>query len=54
MKTTSLCFVWKKNFLTILLTMHGILPNVVELTNQYKQQLRNNTILSHALFRNAK
>ena len=33
--------------------MHDILPKVVELTIQYKQQLWNNTILSHALFRNA-
>jgi hypothetical protein len=34
--------------------MHGILPKVVEITIYYKQQLRNNnTIMSHALFRNA-
>jgi hypothetical protein len=33
--------------------MDGILPKVVEITIYYKQQLRNNTIMSHALFRNA-
>jgi hypothetical protein len=33
--------------------MHGILPKVVKLTILYKQQLRYNTILSRALFRNA-
>jgi hypothetical protein len=33
--------------------MHGILPKVVESTINYKQQLRNNTILSRALLRNA-
>ncbi len=33
--------------------MHGIIPRGVELTIWYKQQLRNNTILSHALVRNA-
>ncbi len=33
--------------------MHGILLKVVELTIKYKQQLRNNTILSRAPFRNA-
>jgi hypothetical protein len=33
--------------------MHGILPKVVEMASQYKQQVRNNTILSHDLFRNA-
>ncbi len=33
--------------------MHGILPKEVEITVKYKQQLRNNTILSHALFMNA-
>ncbi len=33
--------------------MHGILPEVVEITFKSEQQLRNNTILSHALFRNA-
>ncbi len=33
--------------------MHDILPKVVEITIYYTQQLRNNTILSHALFRNA-
>ncbi len=46
----------KTNFLTIsylLRTMHGLLPKVFEWTIQYKQQLRNNTILSRALFRNA-
>ncbi len=33
--------------------MHGILPKVVEIAIYYKQQLRNNTSLSHDLFRNA-
>jgi hypothetical protein len=33
--------------------MHGILPKVVEFTIQYKQHIRNNIILSRALFRNA-
>ncbi len=33
--------------------MHGILSKVVELTILYKQQLRDNTILSRALFKNA-
>ncbi len=33
--------------------MHGILPNVVEITIQYELQLRNNIILSRALFKNA-
>ncbi len=33
--------------------MHGILPNEVKITIYHKQQLRNNTVLSHALFRNA-
>jgi hypothetical protein len=33
--------------------MHGKFPKVVEITIQYMQKLRNNTILSHALFRNA-
>jgi len=33
--------------------MHGILPKVIEITIKYQQQLRNNTILSHALFINA-
>jgi hypothetical protein len=33
--------------------MHGMLPKVVELTIWYKQQLKNNTILSDGLFRNA-
>jgi len=50
----ALFFLEKTNFLTILYlfwTMHGILPKWI--TIQYKQQLRNNTILSHDLFRNA-
>ncbi len=34
-------------------TMRGILPKVVIITIYYKQQLRNNTILSRDLFRNA-
>ncbi len=29
--------------------MHGILPKVVEITIKFKQQLRNNTILSRVL-----
>ncbi len=33
--------------------MHGILPEVVEITTYYKQQLRNNIILWRDLFRNA-
>jgi hypothetical protein len=33
--------------------MHGILLEVIEITIKYKQQLRNNTIVSRALFRNA-
>ncbi len=33
--------------------MHGILPKVVEIAIYYKQQLRNNTILSHDMFWNA-
>ncbi len=33
--------------------MHGILPKVVEIAIWYKQQLRNNTILSRDLFRNS-
>ncbi len=33
--------------------MHGILPEVVEITILYKQQLRNNAIPSRDLFRNA-
>ncbi len=33
--------------------MHGILPKVIEITIKYKQQVRNNTILSRALFKNA-
>jgi hypothetical protein len=33
--------------------MHGIVPKVVELAIYCKHQLRNNTILSHALFGNA-
>jgi hypothetical protein len=57
MKTVSLCAVWKKkNILTLLYqlrAMHGILPKVVKIAIYYKQQLRNNTILSRALFRNA-
>jgi hypothetical protein len=32
--------------------MAYVLPKVVEVTILYKQQLRNNTILSRALFRN--
>jgi hypothetical protein len=46
----------KTNFLTILFQLraiHGTLPQVVEITIKFKQQLRNNTILSRALFRNA-
>ncbi len=46
----------KTNFLTILYslrTMHDKLPKGIEITIKYKQQLRNNTILSRALFRNA-
>ncbi len=33
--------------------MHDILPKGLEIAIYYKQQLRNNTILSHDLFRNA-
>ncbi len=33
--------------------MNGILPKVVEIAIYNKQQLRNNTILSLDLFRNA-
>jgi hypothetical protein len=33
--------------------MHGILPEVVEITISYNQQLGNNTIPSRDLFRNA-
>jgi hypothetical protein len=33
--------------------MHGIVLKVIELTILYQQQLRNNTILPRALFRNA-
>jgi hypothetical protein len=57
MKTTSL---WKKQtfllFDKIILNKNHvwhITPKVVELTICYKQQLRNNTIMSRALFRNA-
>jgi hypothetical protein len=32
--------------------MHDILPKVVKINIKYIQQLRNNIILSHALFRN--
>ncbi len=56
MKTHHSCLSGKnKLFDNIILTrtMHGILPKVVELTIYYKQQLRNITVLSHALFRNA-
>ncbi len=57
MKATSLCSVWKKQTLLTLLykfrTMHGRLPKVVTITIHYKQQLRNNTILSRDLFRKA-
>jgi hypothetical protein len=55
MKTKSLVLSGKTNFLTILYllrTVHGILPEVIEITIKYKQQLGNNTILSRALFRN--
>ncbi len=31
--------------------MHGILPEVAETTIKYKQQFRNNTILSSALLK---
>ncbi len=33
--------------------MYGILPKVVNIPIQYQLQLRNSTILSHVLFRNA-
>jgi hypothetical protein len=45
---TLFCLEKNKLFDNIIRTMHGILPKVVELTIQCKQQLRNNTILSHA------
>jgi hypothetical protein len=53
---TLFCLEKTKLPLTILYklrTMHGILTNVVEFTIYNKQQLRNNTILSRALLRNA-
>jgi hypothetical protein len=58
METTSLFYVWKKYmFCNIILTQNHAwhIPKVIEITINilYKQQLRNNNILSRALFRNA-
>jgi hypothetical protein len=52
---TLFCLENSKLFDNIILTLnlHCILPKVVEITIWYKQQLRNNAILSHDLFRNA-
>jgi len=49
-------FCLKKKLFEILYelrTMHSILSKMVDITIKYKLQLRNSTILSRALFRNA-
>jgi hypothetical protein len=41
MKATSLCSVWKKNFLVR--TMHGLLPKVVEITTVFGRSYNQGT-----------